>query len=212
MDRSPAYVVRRAGELGRPGIRVGPDEKEAWLAAHPPGFLERQEAFGPDGVYGRWLREKSAVRVVQKTAFVHGGVSAAYAKTPPAELDRLVQADLALFDAERREFVEDGLILPFFNFVETTRAVREQLDALGASGKPSERRSSYEKFLDFGRWTMNSEDGPLWFRGYDRLVRCRRRRADAAASVGGRRRALRGRPHRAARRAGFGRASTAGSS
>ncbi len=163
-----AYVLRRAGELGRPGVRVGPDEKDAWLAAHPPGYLERQEAFGPDGVYGRWLREKSAIRVVEKTAFVHAGVSPAYAKTPPPELDRLVHADLAVFDAERKEFVREGLILPFFDFVETTRAVREQLDALGASGKASERRKDYEKFLDFGRWTMNSEDGPLWFRGYDR--------------------------------------------
>jgi len=162
------YATRRAAELKRPEARFGPDERSAWLEKHPLGYFERQEAFGPDGVYGRWLREKSAVRGIRDAAFLHGGVSPAYMRTPLTELDRLVRSDLAMFDADRKQFVKDGLILPFFDFVETTRAVREQLDALGISGKDPERRKTYEKFLDFGRWTMNAEDGPLWFRGYSK--------------------------------------------
>jgi hypothetical protein len=162
------YAARRAGELKRPEVRLGPDEKDAWLSAHPPGYFERQEAFGPDGVYGRWLREKSAVRVLRETAFLHGGVSPAYMRTPLPELDRLVRSDLATYDADRKAFVKDGLILPFFDFVETTRAVREQLDALAVGGKEPEKRKAYEKFLDWSHWTMNAEDGPLWFRGYAR--------------------------------------------
>ena len=162
------YAARRAADLHRPGTRLGPDEKNAWLEKHPPGYFERQEAFGPNGVYGRWLREKSAVRVLGDAAFLHGGVSPAYVRTPLTEIDRLVRSDLATFDAERKQFLADGLILPFFDFVETTRAVREELDALGVAGKNPERRKTCEKFLDWSHWTMNAEDGPLWFRGYAR--------------------------------------------
>ena len=162
------YATRRAAELKRPGARFGPDERTAWLEKHPPGYFERQEAFGPDGVYGRWLREKSAVRAFRDTGFLHGGVSPAYMRTPLTELDRLVRSDLSAFDADRKAFVAEGLILPFFDFVETTQAVREQLDVLGVGGKDPERRKTYEKFLDWGHWTMNSEDGPLWFRGYSK--------------------------------------------
>ena len=162
------YAARRAAELKRPGVRLGPDEKDAWLDKHPPGYIERQEAFGPDGVYGRWLREKSAVRSLRESAFLHGGVSPAYMRTPLPELERLVRSDLAAYDAERKQFVADGIILPFFDFVETTRAVREQLDTLVAGGKGAQRRKAYERFLDWGQWTMNAEDGPLWFRGYAR--------------------------------------------
>jgi hypothetical protein len=162
------YATRRAAELKRPDARFGPDERSAWLEKHPLGYFERQEAFGPDGFYGRWLREKSAVRAFRDAAFLHGGVSPAYMRTPLTEIDRLVRSDLALFDADRKAFVAEGLILPFFDFVETTRAVREQLDALGVGGKDPERRKTYEEFLDFGRWTMNAEDGPLWFRGYSK--------------------------------------------
>jgi Calcineurin-like phosphoesterase len=162
------YAARRASELHRPGTRLGPDEKGAWLEKHPPGYFERQEAFGSDGVYGRWLREKSAVLVLGDAAFLHGGISPAYVRTPLPEIDRLVRSDLVTFDGERKQFVAEGLILPFFDFVETTRAVREQLDALGVAGKDPERRKTYEKFLDWSHWTMNAEDGPLWFRGYAR--------------------------------------------
>jgi hypothetical protein len=160
------YAARRSSELKRPGVRLGPDEKAAWLEKHPPGYLEREEAFGADGFYGRWLREKSAVRVFRNAAFLHGGISPALGKTPLPDIDRLVKSELGAFDADRKQFVKDGLILPFFDFVETTRAVREQLDATGVDGRDPERRKVYEKFLDWSHWTMNSEDGPLWFRGY----------------------------------------------
>jgi len=53
------------------------------------------------------------------------------------------------------------LILPFFDFSETTRAVREGMAALSGEG-----RRAAERFLDFGNWIVNAADGPLWFRGY----------------------------------------------
>ena len=40
---------RRARQLGSPEPPSGPEAREAWLQAHPPGFLEHQEAFGPGG-------------------------------------------------------------------------------------------------------------------------------------------------------------------
>ena len=85
------------------------------------------------------------------------------------ELDRKVRDDLATLDADRALFVSEGLILPFFDIQETFRALHAELDALDAASTPvkdAERRRLYEHFLDWGSWTMNSPDGPLWFRGY----------------------------------------------
>src|SRR4051812_9673181 len=39
---------------------VKPAEKlspEKWMAEHPLGYFERRDAFGPQGVYGKWLRQ-----------------------------------------------------------------------------------------------------------------------------------------------------------
>ncbi len=159
---------RRARELGQPEPSTGAEARKAWLDSHPPGFLEHQEAFGPGGTYGRWLRARPSVVVLQQIAFMHGGLSPALSGVSLEEIDKRVREDLATFDRDRDLFVSEGLILPFFDIQETFRAVREALDTLSASAKDAERRKIYEHFLDWGSWTMNSSDGPLWFRGYGR--------------------------------------------
>src|SRR5262245_47007692 len=79
-DELERFRKRRARELGQPESPAGPEARRAWFDAHPNGYLERMEAFAPRGVYGRWLRSKSAVLVLGETCYLHGGISAAYAK------------------------------------------------------------------------------------------------------------------------------------
>jgi hypothetical protein len=175
---------RRAKRLGQPEPAAGGEAREAWLQAHPAGYLEQAAAFGPDGVYGRWLRQRPALFVAEKTAFLHGGIAPAMAAVPLEEIDRRVHEDLATLDADRERFVAEGLILPFFDLRETLVAVNEELQVLAAAetaaraaaekaGKTyttppriADRRKVYERFADWSGWTINSSDGPLWFRGY----------------------------------------------
>ncbi len=44
------------------------------MAAHPPGLLEYQEALGPQGHYGRWLRAKPVAIQLGDTIFLHAGI------------------------------------------------------------------------------------------------------------------------------------------
>jgi hypothetical protein len=175
---------RRARKLGQSEPPSGREAQEAWLQAHPPGFLEHREAFGPGGTYGRWLRGRPALFRAPGTAFLHGGLSPALAGTSLEEIDRRVHEDLVTFDADQARFVAEGLILPFFDLQEQIQAVREELVALTAaetaaraaaeqdgktyttSAADAERRAIYERFLDWRSWTINSPDGPLWFRGF----------------------------------------------
>ena len=175
---------RRAAQLGRPEPPSGREARDAWLQAHPPGFLEHREAFSPSGRYGRWVRARPALFVAQGTAFLHGGLSPALAGTPLEDIDRRVHEDLGAFDADVARFVAEGLILPFFDLQEMAQAVREELVALTAAETAAraaaeqagtaytppaadvERRRAYERFLDWRNWTINSPDGPLWFRGF----------------------------------------------
>lgn len=175
---------RRARELGQPEPPSGPTAREIWFQAHPPGFLEHQQAFGPEGTYGRWLRARPALFVAEGSAFVHGGLAPPFEGTSLEEVDRRVHEDLAAVDADRRLFVEQGLILPFFDLPETFQALRGELQRLDAAeaasraaaeraGRPytppardAERRKIYARFLDWDGWTINSADGPLWFRGF----------------------------------------------
>jgi Calcineurin-like phosphoesterase len=174
----------RARKLGQPEPRSGREAREKWFEAHPPGYLEHREAFGPDGTYGRWLRARPALHLARGTAFMHGGLSPALAGSSLEEIDRRVHEDLARFDADMALFESEGLILPFFDLQETRQAVQDELRALDAaeaaargaaeqSGKTytappgdAKRREIYQRFLNWGSWTINSADGPLWFRGF----------------------------------------------
>ncbi len=40
----------------------------------PLGYVEMRQAFGPTGEYGTWLRQHSAMVMINGVAFVHGGV------------------------------------------------------------------------------------------------------------------------------------------
>jgi predicted MPP superfamily phosphohydrolase len=43
----------RAETMGQPAPRFTYDAQKAWEQEHPPGYAERMDAFGPEGVYGR---------------------------------------------------------------------------------------------------------------------------------------------------------------
>jgi len=67
-----ALAADRAEALGP--LAPEPLSHDAWLDAHPPGFLKYLDAFGPDGLYGRWLRSKAFVVRVGDSIFLHGGL------------------------------------------------------------------------------------------------------------------------------------------
>src|SRR5262252_6588396 len=85
-----ALRTRRAKQLGKTSPAVGPDAKQEWLAAHPPGYVEQREAFGPDGVYGRWLRAHRAIVLERGSVFLHGGIAS---PEPLADVERKVHED-----------------------------------------------------------------------------------------------------------------------
>jgi hypothetical protein len=41
----------------------------------PLGFVERTQAFSPEGRYGRWIRERKVVARVNEIVFLHGGLT-----------------------------------------------------------------------------------------------------------------------------------------
>ena len=63
-------------------------------ARMPPGYVERGLAFGPTGVYGRWLRTRPTVVRIDGIAFVHGGIGPSVATLGCAAINARVRADL----------------------------------------------------------------------------------------------------------------------
>jgi hypothetical protein len=166
------YVAWRKGhpqllaELEQPVLAV---TEEEWMTRHPLGFIEQREAFSPNGVYGKWLRQRSALAKIGGIIFLHGGINPNLVSLKLDEINARIRSEIKEFDDTKKYLVSEKVILAFFTLQETVAVVRGELIAERKSHAPTNelRQAKLERFLTLGTWLSVREDGPLWFRGYD---------------------------------------------
>lgn len=85
-----------------------------WRYAHPAeleafgGAEAYRKALSPQGRYGKWLRSHNTVIRINGTLFVHGGLTAAYARMSLREINDAVRAQLARSDEDGPAMRPDG--------------------------------------------------------------------------------------------------------
>ena len=140
-----------------------------WMARHPVGFIEQREAFNPNGSYGKWLREHSAVAKIGEVIFLHGGIHPSVAHLKLDTINAHIRDEIRAFDSAKQDLLDQNVILPFFTLQEISAAVQAEITAERKSRVPSDeqRQARLVRFLGYGDWLSVRVDGPLWFRGYD---------------------------------------------
>ncbi len=140
-----------------------------WMARHPVGFVEQRESFGPEGRYGKWLREHSALAKIGAVIFLHGGIHPNLAHLKLDTINAHIRDEIKAFDAAKQYLHDENVILPFFTLQEMTAVVQAELTAERKSRvSPDEQKQArMMQFLGYGEWLSVRPDGPLWFRGYD---------------------------------------------
>ena len=175
-----AHASRRRADRDGPG-HPEPLSRGEWMRTHPPGFVEYVEAMGPDGRYGRWLRDKPIATVIADTVFLHGGLSPGLETESVEALNDTAREEIERFDRYRRHLVDAGVILPFSTLQEMFAAVdlelRAWIERLSPDRRePRRRRRSVTReekaLLDvltdlqtINSWSIVDPQGPLWFRG-----------------------------------------------
>lgn len=140
-----------------------------WMARHPLGFVEHREAFAPKGQYGAWLRGHAAVAEIAGIVFLHGGIHPDVAKIKIDEINKNIRGEIKAFDDLKEYLQNENVILPFFTLQEMSNVLQAELMAeIKAHIPANERQARIQAFLKRGDWLSVREDGPLWFRGYDR--------------------------------------------
>jgi hypothetical protein len=176
-DYSKLASARRKGD---PVPAVYQQNREAWMAAHPPGYIEYRAALGPKGKYGAWLRDKPVVVEVAGTILMHAGIAPEEAPERIEDINQKVKAEIARLDRFRQRMLEKRLITPSFTLQEMLLAAVGAIDAHNALVKASNEggtpldpnmvdlpflREAVET-LKVDEWTVEATEGPLWYRGY----------------------------------------------
>jgi hypothetical protein len=153
-------------ELSQPVL----SETEAeWMMRHPPGFIEHREAFSANGIYGKWLRQRSAVAKIDGVIFLHGGINPDLASIGLDQINERIRGEIHQYDEARQYLADENVLLPFFTLQEAIVVAQAELIAERKQNVPSNeaRQARIAQFLELGSWLCVREDGPVWFRGYD---------------------------------------------
>lgn len=153
-------------ELSQP---VLPETEAEWMMRHPPGFIEHREAFSANGIYGKWLRQRSAVAKIGGVIFLHGGINPDLASVGLDQINERIHSEIHQYDEVRQYLADENVLLPFFTLQEAIVVAQAELIAERKQNVPSHeaRQARIAQFLELGSWLCVREDGPVWFRGYD---------------------------------------------
>jgi hypothetical protein len=149
------YLNAKAKQLGVPAPTITSEIKDTWMEIIPPGWLEHTEAIGPEGVYGKWLRQRPVAVMIGDVLFIHGGIGPDLAGMTVADINAKVAEELATYDRLRKVMIERRLVPGTAGLMSLITYYREQ-------DEPDPEFAALEDAED---WLIQSSGGPLWFRG-----------------------------------------------
>jgi len=136
--------------------------RKRWEAENPLGMVEFRRAFGPTGVYGKWIRGHNAVVKIDGTLFLHGGISPKYADWTVRKINERVRRLQHLgFDVAEMEVVTeaDGQRLRFIPRVVESGYHQERLfDLTGLWAGENQARRLLDDIREF-RAELQSRTG-----------------------------------------------------
>jgi hypothetical protein len=157
--------------------------RDAWLAVHPPGYVEYREAVGPRGPYGAWLRGKPIVAEYAGSIFMHAGIAPSLAPTKLDDLNDRVRDEVRRMDLFVQRLVDAKLALPFFTLQEILQVASNEIGVANAmivaakeAGQAPDRSTldiplltEAQEIMKIEEWTVVNPEGALWYRGFATL-------------------------------------------
>jgi hypothetical protein len=169
-DRRNKAFERHAAIAKRGGATLVRDE---WMAAHPPGYVEYLQEFGPSGKYGRWIRARKVVLQIGSSIFMHAGLSPNTTGTLD-DVNRAVEREVRAWDGVLATLERQNLIAPSFTLLEVANAAQVEIGRISIAQKTGEPLGEHvtreyvaqlQQLSEFQKWALIDGEGPLWYRG-----------------------------------------------
>ena len=164
------WMRQLARTRGQTSPQLSKDKKEAWMAEHPSGFIEYQQAMGPEGLYGQWIAARPVMVKVGDTLYMHAGISPNYANSRLSmRSTNFIGMRFALYQEDRDALAKARIAPRFFNLMEVNSALYFQINnpPLERYDNPVERQLVQSAADNMNKiQNILVEDSPLWYRGY----------------------------------------------
>ena len=170
-----AWAARRGG--------ASTPVRDSFDNTFPHGYFALAEAFSADGKYGKWLLEKPIIAVINRAAFVHGGLPPVVIEMGLEGVNKNLRKNLSTYVHAIETLTDAGVLLPTDSFYDHERLVTNYVPALDESRDVLDAIKAVQRLSDSA---VLSSDGPLWYRGN---VKCsglieKHRLEDALEAIG----------------------------
>ena len=128
----------------------------------PAGFFAHRDAFRADGKYGRWLLTKPVMVVINRIAYVHGGVSPLMSRYSLDDVNRGMVKGMGRYVSHVETLVDAGILMPWDNFNDHPAILARYAPALDESADILHAMDEVTRLYDSPLFDI---DGPLWYRG-----------------------------------------------
>lgn len=166
-------------DKGEPVPTAYEQTREAWLAAHPPGYVEYKAAMAPKGKYGAWLRGKPIVTVVDGNIFMHAGIPPDNAPAKIEDLNTQSRDEIRRLDQFLDRLINLKLATREFSLQEVFQVAsgeialaNARMAAAQAEGQEPDRGKlnvplllEAQEILKIDSWQAVNPNGALWYRG-----------------------------------------------
>ena len=85
-------ALRKTGQLAT--AEAAANHRKDWMEMHAPGFVEHRAAFSANGKYGSWIRRNNSLVRINRTLFLHGGISPKYVRVPRTDINNTIRREL----------------------------------------------------------------------------------------------------------------------
>jgi len=135
--------------------------RDAFVERFPPGYFAHRRAFSADGRYGKWLLAKPAIIVIDKTAFVHGGLSPMVIERGLQGINASLIDDLGIYLRAIQRLVAAEILLATDAEQDYARLLAAAPPATQADAEVAAAVADVLRLADS---PLQAPDGPLWYR------------------------------------------------
>lgn len=129
---------------------------------YPLGFFAHRRAFASDGKYGAWLLDRPAIVVINRTAFVHGGLSPLVGNIGLDGVNGRLIGEMEEYVRQLEVTYQVGALLPTDNFHDHAVLLSKFMPPLEIS---ADVLHSIDTVKALNESELHALDGPLWYRG-----------------------------------------------
>lgn len=137
--------------------------RTAFTRQYPRGYFGHRSAFAPAGSYGSWLLQQPVVLVINDTAFVHAGLSAALLDDDISSVNRKAGSALANYLAGMQLLIDADVLHPETDFLEHPALLARYLRSAQAQGTPA--GVAAQALLTLRQGEPFGPASTVWYRG-----------------------------------------------